>query len=819
MVSAVAKLGERDLLRELIPVRAYAPEPEDQVYLLDGGGLGFGFLCVPLTGADTSAADRLNVLLTQDWPKDAMMQVGLWAGPDIEADLDWMMRLRGLPPKEREMTPPETTIAARQAFLRERSDKALIEGSGVRVRDIRCFITVSLPGDGETEPREKLMNRARELRKALLQTLKTAGMAPQPLSPERYIRLMQTLTNPNQSASWRGEVKATWDGNTEIRDQLFDYNKALDVTPGGLLIGDPDNDPDDQVHITMMSVKRFPRRVGFGMALSYLGDVVQGARGIRETMLVTATMVFGDPERTQQHLETQRQWVTQQAYGPLLKFNPKLGDKKESYDALFEALNEGDRPVKLYLGVALYTRPEDTPEAVSNARTYYREVGFTLMRDRFIALPLFLTCLPLCADAGSVKTLMRFRTMATRHAISLLPLFSDWKGNGRPMLNFVSRNGQIMNYDLFYDGGGNYNALVCAQSGSGKSVLMNEIISSYLSAGARAWVIDVGRSYKKLCEHFGGQFIQFSDDADICLNPFPIVNDIDDESEVLSGIFEAMAAPHEGFTDFQRSQVQKILKSLWDEKENAATIDDLETLLLAHEDKRVNDIGHQLFPFTSRGAYGHFFSGANNVRFDDNLVVLELEELKTRQHLQQVVLFMLIYQIQQGMFLSAPDREKLLMVDEGWDLLTSGNTGKFMENSYRRVRKNRGSAIIATQGLQDLDASSGGRAIKENSASTMLLGMKPETVQALREAKAIDLTEFGFSVLKTVHTQPGAYAEVFISTAVGSGIGRLVLEPFKQLLYSTKPADLEAIERYHAQGMSLFDSITAVLRDREAERQ
>lgn len=814
MASALSTLAERDLVRELIPVRAYAPEPEDQVYLLEGGGLGFGFVCQPLTGADTAASDRLNVLLTQDWPKNTVMQVGLWAGPDIEPHLDWLMRLRGLPPKDRALTAPEATILSRRDFLRECTERPIIAGAGTRVRDIQCFVTIALPGDGDETPREKMMGRARDLRKALHQTLKTAGMAPMALGPKRYIRVMQTLTNPHNAASWREAVGAEWDDNAEIRDQVFDYDNALEVNTGGLLFG-ADDDPDNQVQVTMMSVKRFPQHINFGMALRYLGDPIQGARGIRETMLATATLIFGDPEQATQRLEVQRQWVTQQAYGPLLKFNPKLGEKKESFDALFQALNEGDRPVKLYMGFALYTHPDQAPEAVSNARTYFREAGFTLMRDRFITLPLFMTCLPLCADAAAVKPLMRFRTMATRHAIALLPLFGDWKGNGRPMLNFVSRNGQLMDYDLFYDGGGNYNALVCAQSGSGKSVLMNEIISSYLSAGARAWVIDVGRSYKKLCEQYGGQFIQFSDDANICLNPFPIVRDINDESEVLAGIVEAMAAPREGFTDFQRSQVQKILKALWEDKAREATIDDLEERLLAHDDKRVNDVGHQLFAFTSRGAYGHFFVGQNNIRFDDNLVVLELEELKTRQHLQQVVLFMLIYQIQQGMFLSAPDREKLLMVDEGWDLLTSGNTGKFMENSYRRVRKNRGSAIIATQGLQDLDASSGGRAIKENSASTMLLGMKPETVQGLREAKALDLTEFGFSVLKTVHTQPGMYSEVFIQTAIGSGIGRLVLEPFKQLLYSTKPADIEAIEKHHKAGMRLDQAIRAVIEERE----
>ncbi|EJS83245.1 sex pilus assembly protein, partial [Pasteurella multocida subsp. multocida str. Anand1_buffalo] len=117
-------------------------------------------------------------------------------------------------------------------------------------------------------------------------------------------------------------------------------------------------------------------------------------------------------------------------------------------------------------------------------------------------------CLAFGADRQAMNDLFRFKTMATRHVIPLLPLFADWKGTGTPVINFVSRNGQIMSVSL-YDSGSNYNCCIAAQSGSGKSFLVNEIISSYLSEGGQCWVIDVGRSYEKLCEVYDGEFLQF----------------------------------------------------------------------------------------------------------------------------------------------------------------------------------------------------------------------------------------------------------------------------------------------------------------------
>ena len=103
-----------------------------------------------------------------------------------------------------------------------------------------------------------------------------------------------------------------------------------------------------------------------------------------------------------------------------------------------------------------------------------------------------------------------------------------------------------------------------------------------------------------------------------------------------------------------------------------------------------------------KGEYGRFFNGHNNIRFKNRFTVLELEELKGRKHLQQVVLLQLIYQIQQEMYLGEQDRRKIVFIDEAWDLLTQGDVGKFIETGYRRFRKYGGSAVTVTQSVNDL---------------------------------------------------------------------------------------------------------------------
>ena len=62
-------------------------------------------------------------------------------------------------------------------------------------------------------------------------------------------------------------------------------------------------------------------------------------------------------------------------------------------------------------------------------------------------------------------------------------------------------------------------------SGSGKSVTVQDLVSSLIGTGGRVFIIDVGRSYKKLCNELNGQFIEFTYHSKLCLNPFSHIDE------------------------------------------------------------------------------------------------------------------------------------------------------------------------------------------------------------------------------------------------------------------------------------------------------
>ncbi len=792
--------GER--LSSLLSPLAY--DAEAKLFLHDDESLGFGFLCTPLSGLEESTAERLLVLLNQDWPAGTLIQVGLWASPDIDAALARMLGLRLDSPT------PVLREATRQRvdFLRRGVEQPLVSGTALRVRDLLLFISVKLPlASGLPEPAERAA--AIERREASEQVLATAGLQPQALSSDHLVRLLGTLLNWGEEAGWRARLIPECDPHRLIREQLLDPTHALEVDAEGLTLG--------ETRVQVLSCKRYPDRVGFGVAARYLGDPLSGTRGIRHNALLTMTLHVPDQERLRAGLKAQRQWATNTAYGPLAKFLPELISRKHGFDVLFSALEQGDRPLQAHLSLVLFS-PKDEAQAVrSNAITYWRELGFQLMPDRYFALPLFLNSLPFGAERKAIRDMMRYRTLAARHAVALLPVFGDWKGTGTPVIQLLSRNGQLMDLSLF-DSQSNYNAVIAASSGAGKSFFTNELVAASLSTGARCWIIDLGRSYEKLCNALGGQFIAFTETVDLCLNPFELVQRWEEEADVVTALITAMAAPTEPLGDYRTAGLKRILKTVWDRLGNRMRVDAIAEALLAESDARLQDVGRQLFSFTSAGEYGRFFNGTNRIGFTAPLVVLELEELKSRRHLQQVVLLLLIYQIQQAMYLGERSQPKLVVIDEAWDLLTNGDVGKFIESGYRRFRKYGGAAVTITQSLADLYTHPVGRAIAENSANSFLLAQPSQAIDQLAAEQRLPLPTGAVELLKTVHTVPGAYSEICCLTSLGGGIGRLVVDPFRQLLYSTAPKDVAALERLRAQGLGTVEAIKALIEERRHGR-
>jgi conjugal transfer ATP-binding protein TraC len=230
-------------------------------------------------------------------------------------------------------------------------------------------------------------------------------------------------------------------------------------------------------------------------------------------------------------------------------------------------------------------------------------------------------------------------------------------------------------------------------------------------------------------------------------------------------------------------------------------------------DRRLMDLAAMLQPYTRGGVYGRYFHGGTPIDFGNDFIVLELEELKARKDLQTVVLLIVMYRITREMYFSR-ERKKIVIIDEAWDLLSGGATADFIEAGYRRARKYRGAFMSATQGVDDYHRHRAARAALDNSDWMFLLRQKPESIESMDRLGQLAMDDGMKRLIQSLRTEHGAYSEVFIHSPAGSGVGRLVVDPYTLLLFSSRAEDFSAIHAKRAAGLSIAQAIEAVLQER-----
>ena len=797
---------------------------------------GFMLECVPFTGANEQTSQTLRGLFKQSLPTDATIQVMLYASPQVLPMMrGWAAMRHPDPPSPERMTeweqrgrePRSTNIFRRMArrrldYLLDGRWDSLFEGKEYRVRNFRLFVTVSFPGANPTMIEKR---RAKNARNGVEGTLATAGLPSRKMRPSDLVTLLHEILNPSMTEHVR-HLRPV-DSEVPIKEQVVDRDTTFRIGAQGMTIND--------VSVRAFTVNKYPAEMILPFMAELIGDEFLEAMQVPAPFLICENIRIPDREALRSKVQMKTARAVQSAESDLAKIMPDMGQKAEEWRYINDAVEKGVDLVEVSHSVIMFSDPANATANESRLKSLWDAKSWGLTTDSFTQVQGLLASLPFGYDkpmADDFKTLRRTRQMTEWNAINMMPLIAEWKGTGTPRLMLMGRRGQPLLFDLFDSvQAGNMNAAVVAKSGSGKSFLLNEIATSYVGTGGRVWIIDVGRSYERTCELLGGQFIEFSDDAGIKLNPFTTIrgSELDqDRMRLLKDIIGQAISSKRDLNDLEKAWVEQAIQWAWAEKRNKATMTDVQAGLRQVADKtrdaRPLDLAQMLHPYTKHGTYGEYFEGDANLDFSNRLVVLELEELKGRDELQKVVLLIIMLQIQEAMYLDSTDPEKrqqpkVCIIDEAWELMEGGRAARFIETGYRRARKYGGSFMTATQGVNDYQATEAARAAWENSDWTFFLNQKDDSIKAL-EKSGVDVEGYFERALKSIKTQPGQFSEVYVQSAMGGAVGRFIPDPFTEFVYSTNAQEVAELNNLRRErGLSLADAVEVMVERRKERRR
>lgn len=505
---------DRNPFSVFLPYKAFSKEEKNTKdndvnagYVMQNNNFCWIWKCEPLIIASEKNFLSIASVLKEPFPEGTILQFSLYGSPYLEDYFDYFTH-------EREKSVSEfKNIFVQQAisiseFFRKASKQGLNNLSFNTIKNFILYVSLNVPitADFAKEPERYLKEvDFYSMRISnVYETLRNIGVRPSVLKPSELITDLYRILNPD--LEHHKNIK--WNQNIPINKQIIYADTPIEMQSDYLKFGSN--------YVKILSPKNLPPEIeidtvnnmyGFsGVSGDSMGDDL---KQIHCPFIFTTVYYY---KNLRYLLEAKAQQVLiQQAAGTLA---PSIMRRQQEMLWMLDSLEKGEKFIKTisYLTL-LWHDKEQIEQKINTARTMWTELGIEGQVERDILLrPMFVGALPGGFYKETINKLDRDFILNTGTAPFFAPIQGGLKGFGKkPAWFMVDRRGQLALCD-FSLGGPNKNFFVTGGSGNGKSFFGNTLVTSYLALGSKVRIIDVGQSYKKICDALDGQFICITDD-------------------------------------------------------------------------------------------------------------------------------------------------------------------------------------------------------------------------------------------------------------------------------------------------------------------
>ncbi len=399
--------------------------------------------------------------------------------------------------------------------------------------------------------------------------------------------------------------------------------------------------------------------------------------------------------------------------------------------------------------------------------------------------------LPLVSDSLQVYSRLNSSPLS-----SIFPFVSFDLSSDSGILYGINRhNNSLVLFDRFSLE--NYNSVVFAKAGSGKSYSTKLEILRNLMFGIDVIVIDPEREYEYLAEAVDGRSFNISLTSKHHINPFdlPPVGEDESPSDVLRsnvinlvGLFRLMLG---GLTPQEDAIMDRAISETYAVRDIVPdtdfsgtippTLSDLELVLAGTEGGEA--LAQRLSKFT-KGSWAGFLNQPTNVDINRNLVVFSVRDME--DELRPVAMYIVTHFIWNAIRKNI--KKRLLVVDEAWWMMKSEDTASFLFGIAKRCRKYYLGLATITQNVNDFLSSPYGLPIITNSSMQLLLKQSPASIDVLQ--KTFNLTEEEKFLLLESEVGEGIFFAGMKHVAI-----RILASYTEDQIITSDPAQLLAIKK------------------------
>ncbi len=314
----------------------------------------------------------------------------------------------------------------------------------------------------------------------------------------------------------------------------------------------------------------------------------------------------------------------------------------------------------------------------------------------------------------------------------------------------ITNGGSKVRFDRFSKTSKNYNGIIFATSGAGKSFAAKLEAYRSLFRGIAVYVIDPEGEFKALCDYVGGTNIDINPESKTKVNPLQFFsNDIDSKETMRThlGVVKGLIRIWLSNKTYNRGIVSKAVNETYIEKgiilEDPSTYSKepptVSDLIKSFEKQGADGkrIAVELLEYSKKGELGDLYDNptTSDVDFNAPMIVFNIQRVPEAE--KQASIYYLSNFIWQKVL--SDRKKKVLIIDEAHLLLKDESSASFIENLVRRGRKYNLGVICISQDVDDFLEHPQGSVIAKNADTALILSQKKQSIPNL--VKAFDLSD------------------------------------------------------------------------------
>ncbi len=358
------------------------------------------------------------------------------------------------------------------------------------------------------------------------------------------------------------------------------------------------------------------------------------------------------------------------------------------------------------------------------------------------------------------------------------------------MYGINEHNGSLIIFDRFSLE--NANSVVFAKSGAGKSYLVKLEALRSLMFGTQVLVIDPEQEYLKLAQAIGGQYINFSSESPVKINPFDLStvaqsgeNELGRKILSVTGFLKLVLgeldATQAAVLDRALTSTYKLKGITADPKTQhlpPPLMEDLYKVLIGMEEPHAQELAFRLERFI-KGSLAGIFSAPSNLQLNNQLIVFSVRDLA--EELRPLAMYLILDFIWTKVRTEL--QKRLLIVDEAWYMMKNPDSGQFLVEIAKRARKYYLGMTTITQDVEDFLSRDLGKEIISNSSIQILLKQSPASIDQV--GQVFNLSEGEKHLLLSAGVGQGLFFAGPAHVAL-----RVVASPEEHILITSNPAEL-----------------------------